>query len=364
MTDTKTLVKIAELGLIGDRANLLGYIQDVAVEAHNSNHKNLYRHLLTLVNKYSTADKDFSGRSSLVTNDIPLNYQTTKIWISKQIKQKIDNVIKLYKYSDSNLNFSSSFNKILLYGPPGTGKTTLGFYIAKELRQNIKYVKVSDVISSRFGETLKNIANVFENSSEQIIFIDEFDAFGKSRQDNNDIGELKRIVNSLIQTLDFYSSSKLVIVSTNLIESIDEALIRRFPIKIYIGTLSKLEQKQFIKFLIKSTQDINANLSNDDIKFLVDVLDEFELNTMYYLKTIFEQTVVLRLLNGYTKIKMFDFIETLFVEGYINKLNIKSTKIASDDLVKQIMNIIEQKYSKSKISQFVGMHRNTIKNYD
>ena len=140
----------------------------------------------------------------------------------------------------------------------------------------IKYVKVSDVISYKFGETLKNISEVFNDGDSSIIFIDEFDAFAKSRFDSNDVGELKRIVNSLIQTLDMLPSNKIVIVATNLVETIDPAIARRFPIKVHVGKLNKSERMDFINFLVKQSY-IPIKLSKKDLELFDAILRESEL---------------------------------------------------------------------------------------
>lgn len=121
-------------------------------------------------------------------------------------------------------------NKLLFYGPPGCGKTTAAEAIAKKLYFPLVLVRFDAVISSYLGDTAANLRQVFEFARRQpmVLFFDEFDAVGKRRDDADEHGELKRVVNSFLQMLDSWSGESVVIAATNHEGMLDPALWRRF----------------------------------------------------------------------------------------------------------------------------------------
>lgn len=123
---------------------------------------------------------------------------------------------------------------LLIYGPPGTGKSVLARQIAGELKRPIYVARLDSLISSRLGETSKNIRGVFEfiPTKDAVLFLDEMDAIAKLRDDRHELGELKRVVNTVLQGLDSLQDSVLVIGATNHSHLLDQAIWRRFPYKI------------------------------------------------------------------------------------------------------------------------------------
>lgn len=351
------LIELAELGLSGRRTDIIKFLESVAVEEIKNNKHTNYNKLLDLIEKYSRADKNIEISSA------GHNYFSTNknIWISPAIDLKINKFIQIHKESAIS-KVGYQFNKLLLYGPPGSGKTTIGFYIAEKLNRPINYVKITDVISSRLGETMHNIASVFNSDKKEVIFIDEFDAFAKDRTDRNDVGELKRIVNSIIQTLDFYSNDKIVIVATNLLDSIDPAILRRFKFKILIDQLVDGEKESFIEYLIDKNDKIIISLNKSDKLFLVDVLDDLEINTIDEITDYFDKALINNIIEGKNKLGIDDLIKTLFVEDYLRnpKLIRKKDKVVISKLCKMME---KMGYSKIRIANYIGIHRNSYKNY-
>ena len=123
---------------------------------------------------------------------------------------------------------------LLLSGPPGTGKTLLAAHVAAQLSRPFYIVRLDSVISSLLGDTAKNIRSVFDfvSSQKAILFLDEMDAIAKLRDDHHELGELKRVVNTVIQGLDSLDSHSVVIAATNHPHLLDPAIWRRFPYKI------------------------------------------------------------------------------------------------------------------------------------
>lgn len=159
-----------------------------------------------------------------------------ELHLSQENRLKINQLIEEFRYLEALKKYNISFdNKVLLYGKTGCGKTATAKAIGKALHKEVIILNLGGFVSSRLGETGKNITEVFRkvSYSNAILFIDEFDFIGKIRDyDNKDSGEMKRLVNTLIQQIDNLSNTSLLICATNHIEIIDTALLRRFQMKL------------------------------------------------------------------------------------------------------------------------------------
>lgn len=365
MATYQTILKISELWLKWDKKILIDFLEDLAVKEINNWKHSLYNWIKKLLNKYSTLNNDNSSfnidKEVVREENFIDNYLPSKIWISDSIEKKLSNFINFYK-NDNKLWIigMNHMNKILLYWPPGTGKTTLGFYIAKKLWKKLRYVRISDIISSKFWETIKNFSNLFDSSSEEVIFIDEFDAFAKSRNDNNDVGELKRIVNAIIQILDFQAKDKIVIVSTNLVETIDLAISRRFAFKLPIWELNNTEAVSFLSFLIKNVEWFNIKLDSDEIKFIIQILEPI---TIDWVRIFFDKLLFNLVVSGKEKAGFTEFLELLISEWFVDRKKIKMIKNNEPKKFELFKSFIESKYSKVEISNILWIHRNSYNSY-
>lgn len=126
---------------------------------------------------------------------------------------------------------------LLIHGQPGTGKTLLAGHIAASLNRPFFIARLDSLISSRLGETSKNVRGIFEfiPTKNAILFLDEMDAIAKLRDDRHELGELKRVVNTVLQGLDTLPNEVIVIGATNHHHLLDPAIWRRFPYKVNLG---------------------------------------------------------------------------------------------------------------------------------
>jgi len=186
--------------------------------------------------------------------------------------------------------------KILFYGPTGTGKTTIVNEII-QINSNIKYkiINFTNLVSSKMGQTQINLINLAEELNQEkekmIIFLDELDSIVTSRQ-NSDLGEHSRIIATFIKFLDILSNQIIFISATNLINNIDDAILRRFTIK-FDTKLFDLEKFLYFlkqdKFLISKQRENflknhlveNDKFSFSDMKIYIDTYNlDKELNLL------------------------------------------------------------------------------------
>ena len=361
MLNTDAFIELARRGLLFDREAVKEYLESLAAQSANSRNKKLYRELSSILEEYfmthpQGAQIGFSGYSE---NDD----RAEQIWLDRPLRDKVEQFISVHSNIDVPSHLKSGYRRLLLYGPPGSGKTTLGYYIASRLHRRVEYVRVSDIISSKFGETTHNIAQVFEGGGEKVIFIDEFDAFAKSRYDTNDVGELKRIVNSLIQTLDFSVGEKMVIVATNLVETLDPAILRRFPLKIEVGALNRKDTSDFIRFLIAQDKEGRFEASNDDIKLMVDIFSQLGIKTVDAIRNIFDQALVSSTIRKEPTVTVIDIMITTVMYDYTTKERILHLKDTKHDLFKRLIDTLKVNYSYQDLASMLGMHRNSLRTY-
>lgn len=120
---------------------------------------------------------------------------------------------------------------ILLVGPPGTGKTMTASALAGELHLPLFTVRLEALFSRFFGETAGKLRLLFDQIAQTrgVYLLDEFDAIGARRGDQNDVGEIRRVLNSVLAFMEEPNSTdSLVLAATNHVEILDEALARRF----------------------------------------------------------------------------------------------------------------------------------------
>ena len=124
--------------------------------------------------------------------------------------------------------------RCLIYGPPGVGKTKLARYLAQQLNLPCVEVRLDGLMSSFLGTTARNIGALFDfaNRYRCVLFLDEFDAVAKARDDVQEIGEIKRVVNTLLQSLDARNGTGITLAATNHEQLLDAAVWRRFDLRI------------------------------------------------------------------------------------------------------------------------------------
>ncbi|MDD4437731.1 MAG: ATP-binding protein [Tissierellia bacterium] len=153
------------------------------------------------------------------------------------IKEAIYSIINEWNKFEKLLEIEAyPASSCLIYGLPGTGKTHLAKWIAGQIGLPVVLARLEGLMSSFLGTTAKNIGNLFAfaNRYNCVLLLDEFDAIAKLRNDPQEVGEVKRVVNTLLQCLDSRKDKGFTIGVTNHETLLDPAIWRRFDIQIEI----------------------------------------------------------------------------------------------------------------------------------
>lgn len=192
--------------------------------------------------------------------------------------------------------------KLLLTGAPGTGKTMTAQAIAGELGITVFIIRLDGLMSKYLGESIAKLRLIFDAMNDQraVYLFDEFDSIGSHRNQNQDIGEIKRVLNSFLINIEKDQSNSIIIAATNLPESLDKALFRRFdeileyplPDENHIIQIIKKHTKAYsfstkvdYKNLSKLALGLNyseiVRICNDTIKeMILNDLNELEIATL------------------------------------------------------------------------------------
>lgn len=158
---------------------------------------------------------------------------------------------KLYKSGLSNRR------KILLEGAPGTGKTMTASIIASELQLPLYTVQMDKLVTKFMGETSSRLRQIFDSmdTSAGVYLFDEFDAIGADRSMDNEVGEMRRILNSFLQFIENDVSDSIIIAATNNPKMLDKALFRRFDDVIHYELPNDAQIKQLFDYKLEGYQD-------------------------------------------------------------------------------------------------------------
>ncbi len=151
--------------------------------------------------------------------------------LAPEQRESLELVIREYRQQGKLREHGlSARRKLLLVGPPGVGKTMTSWALAGELKLPHFSVQLHSLITKYMGETAAKLFAVFEamRHTRGVYLFDEFDAIGSMRAIANDVGEIRRVLNSFLQFLEQDDSDSVIVAATNLEELLDDALFRRF----------------------------------------------------------------------------------------------------------------------------------------
>ena len=173
---------------------------------------------------------DSDSNLPLTTVQFPVQVEHTPIW-APEVDSGLKTLVNEWKNAELLITAGLEPSRtILLSGPPGVGKTLAATFLANQLDLPLVTLNLAAAVNSLLGKTGNNLAKVLAHAQSQpcVLLLDEFDAFAKRRDDGQDIGELKRVVNVLLQAIDEWPATSLLVAATNHEELLDRAIFRRF----------------------------------------------------------------------------------------------------------------------------------------
>ena len=186
--------------------------------------------------------------------------------VDPQIRKRIERIINEFTYRDKLFRHNlENRRKILFSGHPGTGKTMTASVIANELHLPIYVVLMDKIVTKYMGETSAKLRQIFDYIEDvpAVYLFDEFDAIGGQRGKDNEVGEMRRVLNSFLQFIERDHSDSLIIAATNNLELLDQALFRRFDDVIHYQLPTDQEKIQLLK------NRLNGSISQKDIDLIL-----------------------------------------------------------------------------------------------
>jgi hypothetical protein len=313
--------KIIEGALSGDKEKVFNYSKILAKNLEVDGDLALSRKINNILSKKrggmvsldSISSKPVDGESRMDMVDVCYpNIDIDKLILNNEMNKEIIEFIKSYQNRDKLLKAGIDEPcTMLLYGPPGCGKTTIAQYISMETGLPLITARLDGMISSLLGSTAKNIRKIFDFASRQecILFLDEFDVIAKIRDDKNETGELKRVVNSLIQNIDVFSKDSIIIAATNHHELLDPAIWRRFNRVLSVSKPTEFEIKSLIDIFINDSK-IKFDITDKKIENIATLLIGLSHSDI---NTIINNSMRSAVINERNEISLFDILKEAFL---------------------------------------------------
>ncbi len=265
MENLLEILKIIEGGLKGDRTTVAAYTGQLADKLEKAGEKKAAARVrratssptLQSLEPAKLAEQrrlpvDAESRLSLAHEEFPA-LDETLVFLDPDTEESTQEFLRYIRNASQLLEHGVPFSPtLLLHGPPGCGKTQSARFIAASLQLPLLTARLDSMVSSFLGSTAKNIRNLFDHAQSRpcVLFLDEFDAIAKLRDDQHEQGELKRVVVSLLQNIDLLDSGTILLAATNHSHLLDPAVWRRFAYKLEIGLpSSQIRARMFSYFL-------------------------------------------------------------------------------------------------------------------
>lgn len=313
------ILRIIEGGLTNDRRKIVCYSNRLADRLDKEGEAALaecIREKLATSSSSVVADAvrtipiDADSRLQIV-EIVPSTEKRQDIVLGNHVGSQIDEFINLVNHqSELELAGVEIKKSLLLYGKPGCGKTSIAHYISEKTGLPLVVARLDGVVSSLLGSTAKNLRKIFEYAVSMpcILFLDEFDAIAKARNDSHELGELKRVINSLLQNIDSMPAASVLIAATNHPEMLDPAVWRRFVQIVEVGLPSGDDIMELIKVFSKGFQTEFSEDKNR-VNYFVEAVNGLSPSDI---KNIFDRAKAKSVMSGEKKISFSSLLAGVF----------------------------------------------------
>lgn len=281
MANGKILRQLFKAGTVGD-PDAFRRASEAIIEEERQKQHHLLANDLEKILYGGGSIQDNKVKRPLLTYDIPIDKERglplldirhpsrslDEIILPESSISMIEELLEEHRRVDILRSFGiKPSGKVIFFGPPGCGKTLAAEVIAFELDKPLAIVRLDVLVSSFLGETAANLRKVFDfiASNNFVVLFDEFDAIGKERNDNSEHGELRRVVNAVLQMMDSYDGLSLILAATNHETILDSAIWRRFDDSIEFP----LPDRQILNSLLKlKLRGVRRQFETDDTELL------------------------------------------------------------------------------------------------
>lgn len=235
-------------------------LQIAAYEA-KLNHETLARELKKMAEKignYRSNIIQFNQMQNnpMLTMEVP-SARLEELIVSAETHDRIKRILNEFRNRNKLRSYGmSNRRKILIEGKPGTGKTFTASVIAAETGLPLYTVQMDKLVTKFMGETSSKLRQIFDSVENTIgvYFFDEFDAIGADRSLDNEVGEMRRILNSFLQFIEQDSSESIIVAATNNPKLLDQALFRRFDDVLHYSMPDEREVKRLYQYKVSTYQ--------------------------------------------------------------------------------------------------------------
>ncbi|MCE2893676.1 MAG: ATP-binding protein [Flammeovirgaceae bacterium] len=236
------------------------------LNANIAGHLNFRKELKTILPQGINIPTDKRNNVPLAST-VERDHLRHEMVLPKEVETKIARIEKEFVARERLSHFGlKPRQKVLFYGAPGCGKSMSAERIAWNIGLPFLKVRFEAIISSYLGESASNLKKLFESIKNYpcVLLLDEFDFIAKSRSSVNEVGEMHRIVNILLNLLEDYEAPGILVATTNLEGAIDQALFRRFDDIIEIPKPGSEEIKRLLKKTL-SAVEVSSDVNWDDV---------------------------------------------------------------------------------------------------
>lgn len=355
------VLRIIEGGLANDKRKIIAYSTKLADRLSKEGNESLAKCILQKINSSVPQGQAVADAVRLMPLDVDSHLKIVEVYPSDEKRQPIvldetverqisDFVNMVNHSSDLELAGVDVKKTLLLHGQPGCGKTSIAHYVSEKTGLPLIVARLDGVVSSLLGSTAKNLRRIFEYAQSMpcILFLDEFDAIAKARDDAHELGELKRVINSLLQNIDGMRSDSVLIAATNHAEMLDSAVWRRFVHVVEVGLPS---EKQILEMISVFTAPFSSNLLFDTQRKKLFVESVKGLSPSV-IKTIFDKVKVKSVIAGK---------KTLETEELL--LNVYNTTCESKSEDAIVCFLSNHGVTQTEISKRTGLSLRKVKTY-
>lgn len=326
MATAEQLKSLIKSHLEGDEAHFLSVAMQMAASEARTGHGKLAQEIRQLIDEAKTRKQAIGSSrksipiaqprgelSSLLTVTYP-KIRLADMILEVEVFERLTRLIKEHRQITKIRSHGlSPRKKLLLIGPPGTGKTMSAGVLAGELGLPLFVVRLDSLITKYMGETAAKLRLIFDaiGQTRGVYLFDEFDSIGSQRGLGNDVGEIRRILNSFLQLIEQDESDSILLAATNHPDILDFALYRRFDDIIEYNLPNR-------ELIIKALQSKLVAFKKSEIDW--EELAEIATGLSYAdISRACEEAIKDTIINDRKKIENADIVKTLSERNAISK---------------------------------------------